>query len=666
MKRIVYLLFLVPFVGPAQPVLNTLNKYAVQNKRMSGDSNTFVNIPQASIKGLGDSISTKLIRQQSLSSESATFGAELLTSSNWTSTGWTGSYGSGFAHTAGNTTPLTRTITTDAGALYQVSWVVTGRSAGSFIISFEGNTETKVYTGSGSFGPKSLGTGGLLFTPTSDFDGTISSISVKKITAEYAPVYTLSDNTGAVNVEVRSSTASLANTFYGKKVGAFNTIGYSNVGVGNQTLASNTTGFENVSVGALSLFANTSGHNNTAIGHQALTSNTTGRNNVGVGTYAMPANTTGDFNTSIGVHSMNNSTTSSSTTALGHNALGALTTGNYNTALGENALSTNTTADQSTAVGWQTLYRATTGIGNTGLGAQSLVAVTTGGDNIGLGRLAGSNLTTGSGNTFIGGGGGITTGSYNTIIGRANSLASGMNFNVILADGAGNQRLNIDEYNRVGIGITNPTHSITLPSTSSGFVLYNTSDVTTNFERLRIYNASDEFRIEQGNGGTGVGRKIRIGSSANALYIGGNAAINKDFVLSTGGTTFNVALTGTLSASTGMQTAYANVQTINQTGSAGFRAQWISVRLQSLGSGSKYLIDAGTNTADAGAGTHTSLFNVDNVGATTSSQYKLSALNTAPASATATGTLGEIRVTATFLYVCTATNTWVRAALATW
>ncbi|TPG44380.1 beta strand repeat-containing protein [Flavobacterium pectinovorum] len=45
---------------------------------------------------------------------------------------------------------------------------------------------------------------------------------------------------------------------------------------------------------------------------------------------------------------------------------------------------------------------------------------------------------------------------------------------------------------------------------------------------------------------------------------------------------------------------------------------------------------------------------------------KISALNTAPASAIATGVLGEIRITATFIYICTATNTWVRCALATW
>ncbi|MEW4924107.1 hypothetical protein [Algibacter sp. 2305UL17-15] len=53
-------------------------------------------------------------------------------------------------------------------------------------------------------------------------------------------------------------------------------------------------------------------------------------------------------------------------------------------------------------------------------------------------------------------------------------------------------------------------------------------------------------------------------------------------------------------------------------------------------------------------------------GTTEATQYKLSALNTAPASAGAAGVAGEIRVTATHIYVCTAANTWVRAALATW
>jgi len=47
-------------------------------------------------------------------------------------------------------------------------------------------------------------------------------------------------------------------------------------------------------------------------------------------------------------------------------------------------------------------------------------------------------------------------------------------------------------------------------------------------------------------------------------------------------------------------------------------------------------------------------------------QFRLAALNTAPANATDTGTLGEIRIDASYIYVATATDTWKRAAIATW
>ena len=53
-------------------------------------------------------------------------------------------------------------------------------------------------------------------------------------------------------------------------------------------------------------------------------------------------------------------------------------------------------------------------------------------------------------------------------------------------------------------------------------------------------------------------------------------------------------------------------------------------------------------------------------GTVKATQYKLSALNTAPSSASDTGTLGEIRVDASYIYVCTATNTWKRSQIATW
>lgn len=44
-----------------------------------------------------------------------------------------------------------------------------------------------------------------------------------------------------------------------------------------------------------------------------------------------------------------------------------------------------------------------------------------------------------------------------------------------------------------------------------------------------------------------------------------------------------------------------------------------------------------------------------------------STLTTAtPASASAAGTAGMIRFDASYIYICTATDTWKRAAIATW
>jgi len=59
-------------------------------------------------------------------------------------------------------------------------------------------------------------------------------------------------------------------------------------------------------------------------------------------------------------------------------------------------------------------------------------------------------------------------------------------------------------------------------------------------------------------------------------------------------------------------------------------------------------------------------FETSSTGTTTTGQMNIAALNTAPASASAAGTLGEIRYTADYIYVCTATNTWKRTALSTW
>jgi len=78
-------------------------------------------------------------------------------------------------------------------------------------------------------------------------------------------------------------------------------------------------------------------------------------------------------------------------------------------------------------------------------------------------------------------------------------------------------------------------------------------------------------------------------------------------------------------------------------------------------------IGNGSNTATIGDDNVTDVYMAEDAGATVhAGQYRLSALNTAPANASATGTLGEIRVVADYIYVCTATDTWKRTAIATW
>lgn len=73
-----------------------------------------------------------------------------------------------------------------------------------------------------------------------------------------------------------------------------------------------------------------------------------------------------------------------------------------------------------------------------------------------------------------------------------------------------------------------------------------------------------------------------------------------------------------------------------------------------------------TATAKLLVGTASSTHMFDVNGTARATQFYLRALNTAPATAASTGTLGEIRIDANYIYICTATNTWKRVAIATW
>ena len=310
-----------------------------------------------------------LQNQSTAAMESAPLSDELLTSSNWSSTDWTGDFVNGFTHTTGNVTPLTNTLAALNATLYQISFVVTNRTAGSFTVSF-GSQTSQAYSSTNAWGVKTTGVGTLSITPTSDFNGTIV-ISIKRITGTYAPTYQILDSTGAINIEIRSSLNTLNNTFIGKGAGRYNTTGSNNSAQGVSALQNNTTGSNNSAQGVNALYYNTTGSYNSAQGYAALFYNTTGYFNSAQGVNALYYNTTGSNNSAQGVNALYYNTTGYQNSAQGVNALYYNTTGYANSAQGFYSLQSNTTGSFNSAQGAYALYFNTTGNNNSAQGASA-------------------------------------------------------------------------------------------------------------------------------------------------------------------------------------------------------------------------------------------------------------------------------------------------------
>lgn len=297
-----------------------------------------------------------------------------------------------------------------------------------------------------------------------------------------------------------------------------NTTGTNNAAFGDGTLVANTTGSGNYAGGAFSLFTNTTGDYNTAVGYQSLNQNTSGTNNAAFGLNALLTNSTGGQNTSIGASTLQANTTGSNNTALGFAALYSNTTGTYNVALGNNALNLNTTGGSNIAIGinsqlnttigganvsigQSTMYANTSGNNNTVVGYGSAQVSTTGSQNTMLGNGTGNNLTTGDTNLFLGynTGQGITTGRANTILGsNVTGLGGGLANNIIIADGDGNQRINVLSNGNVGIGNTAPNNKLELTSAAAGTSglrftnLLSTSATTSSNGKALTTNASGD------------------------------------------------------------------------------------------------------------------------------------------------------------------------------
>jgi hypothetical protein len=352
----------------------------------------------------------------------ATLGSELSPSNDFANTGW-GTTGAPWTtttttatHPTGNTSSLVDgQFTANSAFIYQVSFTVSGSpTAGEYVTPVMGVsgkkvygnvTETQVFTN-----PFNLSN--LMFTPTTNWNGTISNVSVKIITPSKSTLNLL-DSAGTTSLQLRASGGSAINSFIGLKAGQSNITGFANTAVGasallsnasgtynsafgSDVLLSNTTGSSNTAMGYSSLISNTSGSNNTGAGYGALQSNSTGIENVATGYYALQQNIYGTKNTASGSYALQYSADSNNT-AMGYYALNGLNGGSNNTAIGYQAGYTSNSANalynssNNTFIG----YNAGPGVSpaaglqnSTAIGQASVVSAS---DTLALGCVSGVN-----------------------------------------------------------------------------------------------------------------------------------------------------------------------------------------------------------------------------------------------------------------------------------
>ena len=265
----------------------------------------------------------------------------------------------------------------------------------------------------------------------------------------------------------------------------------------------------NTAIGYAALDSETAGDFNTAVGHNALTAQNGSTNNTAVGANAGVQVTTGGSNTLVGYNAGDVITTGGSNTALGSNALGAVTTVSNLVAIGSAALQNNTTGTQNTAVGTSALSTSTSASNNTALGYRAGVAVSGGSNNTLVGTNAGASIGAGSSNTLVGNGSGsaITTGACNTLVGGYTGTTTLAN-NVVLSDGAGNIKLQVNENGAVGVGTT-PSYG------TSGQVLKSAGTGAAPAWSSALYGAFSDSTTQTNTGGAS-GNPVDLNTTASS------------------------------------------------------------------------------------------------------------------------------------------------------
>lgn len=196
---------------------------------------------------------------------------------------------------------------------------------------------------------------------------------------------------------------------------------------------------------------------------------------------------------------------------------------------------------------------------------------------------------------------------------------------LVRTDGTGGNTLQatsitVDDSNLVGFGTTVPTHTITLASTATGVVHYNTADQVTNYERARRSWATNVFEDLVEAGGSGTQRAYKIGTTANNITFSATTGTYTLAGVSGGLLTLDVTgngalrMRGNLSTAAGACTRLGNVTsltgsttsqilatvegTFNQTSTATATALLINPTFTAVGSGGGTFVRGVDNTTE--------------------------------------------------------------------
>ena len=197
----------------------------------------------------------------------------------------------------------------------------------------------------------------------------------------------------------------------------------------------------------------------------------------------------------------------------------------------------------------------------------------------------------------------------------------------------------------IGIGGATATHGLTVPSSSTGIALYNTSDQTSNYERGVLSWAGNNLTISVEKGGSGSARTFNVSTAAGNLYFRGGGSASGIYQLSAVATGtvgifgYNFSGSGS-SATSGSNTALSLTPTYNQASGTAANTDLLINRTETaIGSGTQLLIDAQVGSV--------SKFKVSNSGSVTTSGYIASGVQSLSGAGAVNVTTGITEVTST-------------------